>query len=87
MPAIERSRVLRRAVEIIRDRNDELAALDTLDAGRPIGETTTEDVVWWMRQKARDLGYTTWFQTSVDVQRQGPVPSDGPAAPITLRVR
>ena len=44
MPAIERSRILRRAVEIIRDRNDELAALDTLDAGRPIGETTTEDV-------------------------------------------
>ena len=44
MPAIERSRILRRAVDIIRDRNDELAALDTLDAGRPIAETTTEDV-------------------------------------------
>ena len=45
MPAMERSRILRRAVEIIRDRTDELAALDTLDAGRPIAETTTEDVV------------------------------------------
>ncbi|WP_083914006.1 betaine-aldehyde dehydrogenase [Ilumatobacter nonamiensis] len=44
MPAIERGRILNRAVAIIRDRNDELAALDTLDAGRPIGETTTEDV-------------------------------------------
>ena len=44
MPAIERSRILRRAVDIIRGCNDELAALDTLDAGRPIGETTTEDV-------------------------------------------
>ncbi len=44
MPAVERSRILRRAVDIIRGRNDELAALDTLDAGRPIGETTTEDV-------------------------------------------
>ena len=44
MPATERSRVLHRAVGIIRDRNDELAALDTLDAGRPIAETTTEDV-------------------------------------------
>ena len=44
MPAIERSRILRRAVDIIRDHNDELAALDTLDAGRPIGETSTEDV-------------------------------------------
>ncbi len=42
------------------------------------GVTTTEDVVWWMRQKARDLGYTTWFQTSVDVQRAGEVPQAGP---------
>ncbi|HEX9887185.1 MAG TPA: M24 family metallopeptidase [Longimicrobiales bacterium] len=38
------------------------------------GETTTEDVVWWLRQRIRDLGYTTWFQTSVDVQRAGEVP-------------
>ncbi len=45
MPAMDRSRILRRAVEIIRDRTHELAALDTLDAGRPIAETTTEDVV------------------------------------------
>ena len=44
MPAIERGRILRRAVDIIRDRNDELAALDTLDAGRPIAETSTVDV-------------------------------------------
>lgn len=42
------------------------------------GETTTEDVVWWMRQKLRDLGYTTWFQTSVGVQREGHVPAEGP---------
>lgn len=33
------------------------------------GVTTTDDVVWWMRQRIQDLGYTTWFQTSVDVQR------------------
>ena len=38
------------------------------------GVTTTQDVVWWMRQRIRDLGYTTWFQTSVDVQRAGPIP-------------
>ena len=43
------------------------------------GVTTTEDVVWWMRQKIRDLGYTTWFHTSVDVQRAGGVNSAGPA--------
>lgn len=43
------------------------------------GQTTTDDVVWWMRQKLRDLGYTTWFHTSVGVQRAGTVPEDGPA--------
>lgn len=42
------------------------------------GETTTEDVVWWLRERARELGYTTWFQPSVSVQRQGGVPDDGP---------
>jgi hypothetical protein len=43
------------------------------------GQTTTEDVVWWMRQKTQELGYTTWFQTSVDVQRAGDQRGDGPA--------
>lgn len=44
MTAMDRSRILRRAVQIIRERNDDLAALDTLDAGRPIAETTSVDV-------------------------------------------
>ena len=44
MSVFDRSRILMKAVAIIRERNDELAALDTLDAGRPIAETTTEDV-------------------------------------------
>ena len=35
------------------------------------GETTTEDLVWWLRQKVVDLGMTTWFQPSVSVQRDG----------------
>lgn len=39
------------------------------------GQTSTDDVLWWMRQKLQDLGYTTWFQTSVDVQRNGDIPS------------
>jgi Xaa-Pro aminopeptidase len=36
------------------------------------GITTTEDVVWWFRQKIRDLGYDTWFHPSVSVQRNDP---------------
>ena len=35
------------------------------------GKTTAQDVVWWMRQKVQELGLTTWFQPSVDLQRQG----------------
>lgn len=33
------------------------------------GKTTTEDVVWWMRQKVTELGLQTWFHPTIDVQR------------------
>ena len=33
------------------------------------GVTSTEDVVWWFRQKVTDLGLETWFHPTVDVQR------------------
>lgn len=33
------------------------------------GVTTTDDVVWWFRQKINDLGLNTWFHPSVAVQR------------------
>jgi Xaa-Pro aminopeptidase len=31
--------------------------------------TTTDDVVWWIRQKFTDLGLETWFQPSISIQR------------------
>ena len=34
------------------------------------GITTTDDVVWWMREKVLELGLDTWFHPSVDVQRK-----------------
>ncbi len=33
------------------------------------GITTTDDMVWWFRQKVNDLGLTTWFHPSVEIQR------------------
>jgi betaine-aldehyde dehydrogenase len=45
MPPMERTRIMLRAVAILRERNDELAHLETLDTGKPLSETTTEDVV------------------------------------------
>ncbi len=38
MTAMQRSRILRRAVDILRERNDELALLETLDTGKPLSE-------------------------------------------------
>jgi hypothetical protein len=34
------------------------------------GITTTDDVVWWYRDKIRSAGYTTWFHPSVSIQRK-----------------
>jgi len=45
MTAMQRSRILRRAVDILRDRNDELAAIETADTGKPLSETTAVDIV------------------------------------------
>ncbi|OUY08659.1 betaine-aldehyde dehydrogenase [Acinetobacter populi] len=45
MTAMERSRILRRAVDILRERNDELAQLETLDTGKAYSETSTVDIV------------------------------------------
>ncbi len=42
------------------------------------GVTTTDDVVWWMRQRINNLGLDTWFQPSVDVQRRGGIPDGAP---------
>lgn len=44
MSAMERSRILRNAVDILRQRNDELARLETLDTGKPLSETAAVDI-------------------------------------------
>lgn len=42
-PPAQRARVLRRAADIIRDRNRELSQLETLDTGKPLSETLVAD--------------------------------------------
>ncbi len=54
MTAMQRSRILRRAVDILRERNDELAELETLDTGKPLAETRFVDIV---------TGATCWSTT------------------------
>ena len=35
------------------------------------GTTRASDLVWWWRQRTNDQGLGTWFQPSIEVQRQG----------------
>lgn len=44
-PAIVRSRILLKAVAILRQRNDDIATQETKDTGKPFSETSTVDVV------------------------------------------
>lgn len=32
------------------------------------GLTTTDDVLWWMRQTMQDAGLSAWFQPTIDIQ-------------------
>ena len=59
--------VYRRMMDIV------WAIIDTAFSNAVItpGKTTADDVVWWMRQRANDLGLGTWFHTDVDIQRRG----------------
>ncbi|TDR53881.1 betaine aldehyde dehydrogenase [Halomonas ventosae] len=45
MTGMERSRILNRAVALLRERNDELAELETRNTGKPISETAAVDIV------------------------------------------
>jgi Xaa-Pro aminopeptidase len=37
------------------------------------GRTTTDEVVWWMRQQVTDMGLETWFHPTINIQRSDEV--------------
>ncbi|QEM82281.1 betaine-aldehyde dehydrogenase [Halomonas binhaiensis] len=45
MSGMERGRVMQRAVAILRERNDDIARLETLNTGKPYSETSSVDIV------------------------------------------
>ena len=45
MTGMQRGRILNRAVALLRERNDELAELETRNTGKPISETVAVDIV------------------------------------------
>ena len=57
----------RRMQELVWSLTQEMFSSKTITPGT----TRTSDLVWWWRQRVNDLGLGTWFQPSVDVQRQG----------------
>ena len=63
------------------------AIIDTAFSSTVItpGVTTTDDVIWWMRQKVNDLGLGSWFQPSVEVQRIGVTETELGANPVIQR--
>lgn len=40
------------------------------------GVSTTEDVVWWYREKIKSLKLDTWFHPTVDIQRPDPATNE-----------
>lgn len=56
-------------VEITHDIIKEAFSLEVITPGI----TTTDDVVWWMRQKITDLGLETWFHPTIDIQRDNEI--------------
>lgn len=36
-----------------------------------VGITTTDDVVWWLRQRMTEMGLQAWFQPSCEIQAMG----------------
>ena len=58
-------RVLEQMVQITHEIIDEAFSTKVITPG----VTTTDDVVWWMRQKVTDLGLETWFHPTIDIQR------------------
>lgn len=57
--------LFRKLVKITHDIIDETFSSKTIE----LGKTSTQDLVWFMRQKVTDLGLETWFHPTIDVQR------------------
>jgi Xaa-Pro aminopeptidase len=57
--------LFKKLVKITHDIIDETFSKNVITPGK----TTTQDLVWFMRQKVTDLGLETWFHPTIDIQR------------------
>ena len=77
----EEDAFFRRLQELVWSMTEEMFSSKTITPGT----TRTSDLVWWWRQRVNDLGMGTWFQPSVDVQRQGATAEKLGADPVIER--
>ena len=76
----DRARLLRRVAELIDARRDELAALEALDAGKPIRdclalmEAAAAQFAWCSATSRRSspARHTRWMRTSTPIRRSSP---------------
>ncbi len=57
--------------QVVRIAHEIIAEGFSLGAIQP-GITTTNDLVWWYRERIRDLKLVTWFHPTVSIQRADP---------------
>lgn len=55
--------------QLVQITHDIIAEAFSIQVIKP-GTTTTDDVVWWLRQKVTEMGLETWFHPTVDIQRK-----------------
>jgi Xaa-Pro aminopeptidase len=77
----EEEAFFRRMQDLVWSLTQEMFSSRTITPGR----TRTSDLVWWWRQRVNDLGLGTWFQPSVDVQRNGVTGDAAGADPVIER--
>jgi Xaa-Pro aminopeptidase len=77
----EEEQFFQRMQELVWSMTQEMFSSKTITPGT----TRTSDLVWWWRQRVNDLGLDTWFQPSVDVQRQGVSAAELGADPVIQR--
>lgn len=58
-------KLFKELVKITHDIIDEAFSEEVIEPGR----TTTDDVVWYLRQSVTDRGLETWFHPTIDIQR------------------
>jgi succinate-semialdehyde dehydrogenase / glutarate-semialdehyde dehydrogenase len=74
VPAFERSKLMRRAAQILRDRAEEIAVIMTMEQGKPLAESRVEtlsaaDIIDWFAEEARRT-YGRVIPSRADAVRQ-----------------